>query len=92
MNYSNFVKKMAAALNLSQSEADKYLKTFSQVVLDCLKDNDSVDLSGFGKFKKTLRKARMGVNPKNPTQKISIPESKALTFKAALAAKRTING
>ena len=90
MNYSNLVKQYAAALGISQSDADKYLKAFASVVLEALQSNDSVDLSGFGKFKKSLRKARMGINPKT-MEKISIAESKALTFKAALAAKKSLN-
>ena len=91
MNYSTFVKQVAEKLNLSQAEADRYVKSFTQVVLDSLKDNESVDISGFGKFKNVTRKARMGVNPKNPTIKISIPESKALGFKQSLAIKRLLN-
>ncbi len=87
MNYSNLVKQTADALGLSVAEADLYIKGFTKVVLDALSSNDTVDISGFGKFKKTTRKARMGVNPKNPTIKISIPESQALTFKQSSAIK-----
>lgn len=37
---------------------------------------------GFGKFKKTTRAARKGVNPKT-LEAIEIPEHDAVTFKAA---------
>jgi len=91
MNYSTLVKQVAAALNLSQTDADKYLKTFVSVLLESIQSNDSVDVTGLGKFKKVIRKERKGVNPQNPSIKILIPESKALTFKSALAVKRLLN-
>lgn len=91
MNYSNLVKQTADSLGVSTSEADRFIKGFTKVVLDSLSNEDSVDVTGFGKFKKTIRKARMGVNPKDPSIKISIPESKALTFKQSSAIKKLFN-
>ena len=41
---------------------------------------ENIEIRGFGSYKITKRKARMGRNPKN-SEKIQIPEKKAIRWK-----------
>jgi len=49
-----------------------------------------VRIQGFGTFKKSHRKARTGVNPRNPSEKIKIPAMDVPTFKAGSDFKKTL--
>jgi len=47
-------------------------------------------LFGFGAFSARIRTARMGVNPKNPTERIHIPEVRVPKFKAGKTLKDSL--
>ena len=46
--------------------------------------------TGFGKFQTQERKARMGVNPRNPTEKVHIPAARVPKFSAGSALKSAV--
>lgn len=46
-----------------------------------------VRISGFGTFEVAERKERTGVNPSDPSKKITIPASKVVKFKASKTLK-----
>ena len=70
--------------------AAKSLKAFIDVVTNALKKGDTVGITGFGTFRVAHRKARMGVNPQNPKQKIKIAASKSPSFKSGKTFKESI--
>jgi nucleoid DNA-binding protein len=49
-----------------------------------------VAFTGFGKFSTSDRKARMGVNPRNPGQKVHIPASTVPKFTSGSTLKATV--
>jgi nucleoid DNA-binding protein len=55
-----------------------------------LRGGDKVNISGFGQFSVSHRKPRIGVNPRNPSQKITIPELNTPKFKAGEAFKEAV--
>jgi DNA-binding protein HU-beta len=59
-------------------------------VIKGVKKDWEVRIQGFGTFKKSKRKARTGVNPQNPSQKIKIPAMNVVTFKAGSEFKATV--
>lgn len=63
------------------------LKTITDVTIK----EEKLTLFGFGSFTLRNRASRNGVNPKNPTQKIHIPESKTIGFKVSKVIKDQIN-
>jgi DNA-binding protein HU-beta len=62
--------------------AGELVNSFVESVINWVKKNGEVRLTGFGTFKKSKRKAREGVNPQNPSKKIKIPAMNVVTFKA----------
>jgi len=54
-----------------------------------VKEEDSVQLIGFGTFKSVTRQARNGVNPKTK-KKIKIPASKSVKFSPGKAFKEIL--
>ncbi len=51
----------------------------------------SVKIAGFGTFTLVEREERTGVNPSNPNEKIKIPASKTVKFKASKTLKDKVN-
>ncbi len=69
--------------------ADALEAVLSTIGKELAKDG-TVTLTGFGTFRVSHRKARVGVNPQNPTQKIQIPARKVPTFKAGKNLKEMV--
>lgn len=87
MNKAVLAQKLAEKLNVSKKEAEDMLNAFVDLVMDALKRDEEVVLTGFGAFMSKTRAARTGVNPQNPSQKIQIPAVRVPKFKAGKALK-----
>ena len=75
MTKQEFVDKVASRANLSRRDAAAAVDAFLDSITDALKGGDDVAFTGFGKFTTQFRKARQGVNPRNPSEKVQIPAS-----------------
>ncbi|MFA5684197.1 MAG: HU family DNA-binding protein [Lysobacteraceae bacterium] len=90
MNKADFVGAVAAAADLSKTDAANAVDAFIEVVKKALKKGDSVSLVGFGTFQVRKRAAREGRNPRTG-QTIKIKASKIPSFKAGKALKDAVN-
>ncbi|MBW2998541.1 HU family DNA-binding protein [Candidatus Woesearchaeota archaeon] len=81
MNKGELVEKIAKDTGLSKKDAEGALVSVLSTVCKAVK-KESVQLVGFGTFKNSKRKARMGVNPQTGA-KIKIPARTVMTFKAS---------
>ena len=66
--------------NLLRKDIEKILKIIFVEITEALCRGENIEIRGFGSYKITKRKARMGRNPKN-SEKIQIPEKKAIRWK-----------
>jgi len=82
MNKQELVDALAAKLETGKTEAEKMLHAFVDVITEALKSGQEVAISGFGSFEVKARNARMGVNPRNPEERIEIPAVKVPKFRA----------
>lgn len=90
MNKSEFVEKLGAKLSVTYSEAERLVNSFTKLIYDTLHKGDVVNISGFGKFSVSHRKSRIGVNPRNPEQRIKISELNTPKFKSGEAFKKAV--
>ena len=90
MNRAELIAAMAKKADLTQKDAEKALKAFTEVVADELKKGDKIQLVGFGTFEVGERAAREGRNPQTG-ETITIAACKAPKFKAGKALKDAIN-
>ena len=81
------VKEQAKLATLAQAEA-AYDSLFG-IIKAALKQEDAVNISGFGGFKVVNRKARKGRNPRTGKE-IQIPASKAVKFTAGKGLKESL--
>jgi DNA-binding protein HU-beta len=87
-----FVDKVAAKADLSRRDAAKAVDAFLETITEALKSGEDVSFTGFGKFSTQHRKARQGVNPRNPSQKVEIPAATVPKFSAGSQLKQAVRG
>ena len=92
MTKQEFVDAVAQKSGLSRREAGQAVDAVLETITDALKRRDSVSFTGFGKFATSDRKARMGVNPRNPGQKVHIPAATVPKFTSGSALKQAVRG
>ena len=92
MNRVELVDVIAEELGFPKVFVDQVVREFEHQVGQTMHKGESVVLRGFGKFEPRVRKARMGVNPRNPEERIEIPETVAPVFKAGKLLKDIVAG
>jgi len=90
MNKAELITVIAKKADLSQKDAEKALKAFTDVVAEELKKDGKVQLFGFGTFEVTKRAEREGINPQSG-ERIKIAAFNAPKFKAGGVLKSMVN-
>jgi DNA-binding protein HU-beta len=87
-----FVDEVARRANLGKREAGEAVDAMLGTITDALRRRDSINFTGFGKFATSDRKERMGVNPRNPSEKVHIPAATVPKFTAGSQLKQQVRG
>ena len=74
------LKTINSSLGTPLSLSEKILNEILNIIVDGLNSENIVKIKGFGTFKTLNKKSRIGRNPKN-SEKIEIPEKKAIKWK-----------
>ena len=90
MTKQDLVKAMAKGADISLAAAGRALEAFIAAITTTLKKGGKVTVTGFGTFSVSHRSARTGVNPRNPSEKIQIPEMDTPHFKAGKTLKEAV--
>lgn len=90
MSKQDIINAIAQSAGITKRAAGEALETLIGTITTELKKGRTVTITGFGTFRVSKRNARMGVNPRNPSQKISIPAMKVPAFKAGKTLKDAI--
>lgn len=90
MTKQDLINAIADAAGITKRAAADSLEALTGIVTKKLKKGDNVTITGFGTFKVSKRAARVGVNPRNPTQRISIPAMRVPAFKAGKTLKDAV--
>ncbi len=86
----DFIAEVARRAGLTNKDAGRAVDAFLEVVTDTLKKGGDVTFTGFGKFSTSHRAARMGVNPRNPSEKVHIAAATVPKFSAGSSLKSAI--
>ena len=90
MNKKQLVAKISSTLGQSKADAERTFDSITTIILDALKNDDTVKIAGFGTYKVAKRKARVGRNPRTG-ESIQIPASKRPKFTVGKALKDSVN-
>jgi DNA-binding protein HU-beta len=90
MTKADLIESLATKLDLQKTTAERAVNTVFDDIEGALQKGDKVNISGFGTFAVSSRKARIGRNPKSG-EAIDIPASKSAKFKAGKGLKDKLN-
>jgi len=87
-----FVDALASKAGMTNRDAARAVDAFLETITDSLRRGEEVAFTGFGKFSTQHRAARQGVNPRNPTEKVTIPAATVPKFSAGSQLKAAVKG
>ena len=90
MTKQDLINKIAGNSKLTKTTVTEILDKAFETIIGQLSKGEKVTLTGFGTFSVSSRKARSGVNPRNPKERISIPATKTAHFKAGKTLKERV--
>jgi len=89
VNKTKFIERIAEEADVPKSEAQRYFEAVENVITSTLKEDQEVQITGFGKFYAREQKAREGVNPQTG-EKMHIATRKVPAFSAGNGLKEAI--
>ena len=90
MKKSELIQKISTQINVNKQQVKIILNSMVDVIITELKKGNKVSITGFGAFSAKVRRARFGVNPQNPSQKIKMPAIKVAKFKTGNLLKNSL--
>lgn len=82
MNKAELAVTIVNKIGISKKQAEETIELITSTITHTIKNGGEVTFTGFGTFSARERKGRMGVNPRNPQEKIPIPNVLVPKFKA----------
>ena len=64
MNNKDFITRLSKRCGVTPVETAANVETLINVMTECLKNGDQINLSGFGVLETKMKKERVSVNPK----------------------------
>ena len=86
---SQLAQMVADKMGVTKKDGAAYVEAFIEIITDVLRKGDKVNITGFGIFKVSDRKAREGINPRTG-EKIHIAASKKPRFTPGKVLKEAI--
>lgn len=90
VNKQQLIDKVTDATRLPRKDVESVVNDFLDAVIEKLSMNEKVNLTGFGIFEVRERKGRPGVNPRNPSERIVVPNVKVAKFRPGKTLKESV--
>ena len=92
MNKAELVTAIAQTTGQSKVQVQNTIAATLHALTTVLAKGERVTLIGFGSFERRQRQARVGVNPRDPQQKLHIPAARVPAFRAGQELKDIVDG
>jgi nucleoid DNA-binding protein len=80
LNKKEFIANISKSSGLNKKEIARIISSMPKSLAEVLINNEKVTISGFGTFRLSKRKSRIGTNPRTK-EKINLPASVSVNFK-----------
>jgi len=90
MNKAALIETISQNVGISKKQAEDVIDVMTKTITDTIKAGGEVTITGFGAFSAKKRAGRVGVNPRNPSEKIEIPSVTVPKFKAGKNLKEAL--
>ncbi|MBI2415932.1 MAG: HU family DNA-binding protein [Candidatus Kerfeldbacteria bacterium] len=91
MNKPALIEALVERTGLPRKAIEQVLISIEAVIIETLQRGEEVNLTGFGKFIAKVRHARIGVDPRNPNERIQMPTVTVPKFRAGKTFKDSLN-
>lgn len=91
MKKKELISKIAETTGVTKVATEAVVNQLLQTITDEVSSGNSIELTGFGSFKSSERKARIARNPKTG-EEIKVKASKIPSFKAGKQFKEAVKG
>lgn len=91
MTKSDLIQRLSKDTGLPQGQAGKFVNDVFDVIAEALQKGEEVRITGFGTFRASETKERVGRNPRTG-EEITIPAGKRVGFTAGSGLLGTIKG
>ena len=89
MNKTELIAAVAEKSGVSKKDAERVVNAAFDTIAQTLRNDEKVQISGFGIFEVKAREARVGRNPRTK-EEIQIPATRLPAFKASKALKDSV--
>ena len=89
MNKTELVAVVAEKSGVSKKDAERVVSAAFDTIAQALRNDEKVQISGFGMFEVKAREARVGRNPRTK-EEIQIPATHQPVFKASKVLKDSV--
>jgi len=90
INKDEMIKRVAFATNAPRDMVKGIMESLFMNMIEALRKEETIRFVDFGTFSTRTRKGRIGVNPRNPSQPINIPDVRVVKFKPSHSLKKIV--
>lgn len=90
MTKADLVEEVIRITELPRKESETVVETIFESIIKALRENDKIEIRGFGSFRTRQRRGRVGRNPKTG-EKVDVPPKKIPFFKPSKELKEFVN-
>lgn len=89
MTRAQIAAKISEATGLSKRETEIIVEGFISCVIECLAENNSIEIRGFGTFKNNVKEPRVARNPRTG-EKVNLGKRFIPMFKVSKEFKKVV--
>jgi integration host factor subunit beta len=90
MTKADLVEEVIRVTEMPRKESETVVETIFESIISALRENDKIEIRGFGSFRTRQRRGRIGRNPKTG-EKVDVPPKKIPYFKPSKELKEFVN-
>ena len=90
MTKADLVEEVIRVTEMPRKESETVVETIFESIISALRENDKIEIRGFGSFRTRQRRGRVGRNPKTG-EKVDVPPKKIPYFKPSKELKEFVN-
>ena len=90
INRKDIIDEVSERAHISKKDSENAIREFVEVIQEALLEGKEVNITNFGTFSPMIKKSRDGTDPKSH-QRITIKETKTVSFKLAKQLKEEFN-
>jgi len=90
MTKADLIDEVSRAVQLGRKDSEVIVETMLEGIVSALRNEDKIEIRGFGSFRTRQRNPRIGRNPKTGEQ-VQVPAKKVPYFKPSKELKVLVN-